>query len=163
MTTASSSKSGGLLKWKGVVFSQDNDDEDADHDTINDDLDSITKVTSNHPSTSSLSSSMDLKNKKQPWRRNAPEDEDEIDLDQVDDDDDDEDEIDGHDIERSSSSSNNRGNPKPLPQRRSPDGREFRDCDMEVSNSSTQYNGEHVCLLEMTSYIYTHFSTTYLL
>jgi hypothetical protein len=31
-----------------------------------------------------------------------------------------------------------------LPQRRSPDGREFRECDMEISSTTTKPDGEQV-------------------
>ncbi|CAG7725378.1 unnamed protein product [Allacma fusca] len=134
---ASGSKSGGLLKWKGVVFSQENDGEDENTvDDENDDLDSTATSTlslRDAPGASNLSSS-NSDHMKQLWKR-LSDDEDE--------DDDLEDEDDG-------TESSGR-NLKTLPQRRSPDGREFRDCDMmEVTSSTTQCNGEQIFTVQLS-------------
>jgi hypothetical protein len=131
---ASGSKSGGLLKWKGVVFSQENEGEDENTvDDENDDLDSTATSTlslRDAPGASNLSSSSDQM--KQLWKRSS----------------DDEDEEDDPDDDGTESSDRNL---KTLPQRRSPDGREFRDCDMmEVTSSTTQCNGEQIFTVQLS-------------
>lgn len=134
--TPSSSKSlsGGLLKWKGVVFSQDQDDDDEaeGHENFNNENQRDNKNHSNHEnSNNQLDQEYD--------------EDDEIDLDQVND----EEEFDRshYGNSRIGSSHSSKSSGILLHRRSSPDGRESRGCDgrNEISNNlPIQLNGEQV-------------------
>ncbi|CAL8080934.1 unnamed protein product [Orchesella dallaii] len=122
-STSDSMNSGGLLKWKGVLFAQDDDVDEEGGESTEDLVDSGELDSSfRHPvgtsgggTISSIESRLSI----------------------------------NEDGEEQGNSGMYLSAKHPLPQRRSPDGREFRECDTEVVNIN-QCNGEQIFTVQLS-------------